>query len=329
MDKEQELEKYTGVRMRESQSKSSPKLDNLDGREIDFRMLFGVAWRGKFWILSSTLLLTIAGVIFSLSLPNIYRSEGIYAPAQKDGAVGGAVGQLSGLASFAGVKLGGESNDIDQAMALISSWPFLEFVVNKHELKPLIMGVKGWDAESGRIVWDDKVYDVKNKKWLLDSRAGGEAGPSSYETYLVFRDMIHAEYDLKVGMVSVTVDYYSPEIAKLWVDILVREVNNHFQLRDMRKARKSIGYLQGKIQETSIAEMQAVFYRMVEAQTKTLMLAEVDENYLLVDVVEPKIAERRSSPRRALIVLLSSFMGGLLGLLGVFVWASFDRSKVE
>ncbi|MDZ7925023.1 MAG: hypothetical protein U5M23_13440 [Marinagarivorans sp.] len=64
-------------------------------------------------------------------MPNIYKSEGIYAPAQKQSG-GGLAAQYGGLAAMAGISLGGgESNDIDQSMALITSWPFLEGVINR------------------------------------------------------------------------------------------------------------------------------------------------------------------------------------------------------
>jgi uncharacterized protein involved in exopolysaccharide biosynthesis len=278
--------------------------------EIDLRELFAILWQGKWWIMGVTFLFALAGVAYALSLPNLYKSEGIYAPTQKQG--GSALGgQLGGLASLAGVNLGGgESNDIDQAMALITSWPFLEKVIDKHDLKPLIMGVKGWNPETGELIWHDKIYDPVAKKWLREVPDGKSPEPSSFETFSRLSRMLTASFDAKTSMLTVGVEYYSPVVAKEWVTLLVAEINDAFRARDMAESKKNIDYLEQKIAQTSIAEMQAVFYGMIETQMKTLMLAEVDQEYLVRNIVSSKVPERKSKPARAIICILFLIIGG-------------------
>ena len=297
--------------------------------EIDLRELFTVLWKSKWWIIGVTFLFAVAGVFYALNLPNMYKSEGVYAPAQKQG--GSALGgQLGGLASLAGVNIsGGESNDIDQAMALITSWPFLEAVINKYDLKPLIMGVKGWNRESGELIWDDDIYDPVNKKWLREPRRGMEAEPNSYETYIRLRKMLAASYDNKVSMLNMSVEHYSPMVAQEWIGLIVDEINQEFRSRDMAESRKNIDYLEGKISETSIAEMQTVFYNMIESQMKTLMLAEVDDQYLFKQVVEPKVAERKSKPKRALICILFVVLGGFASVFFILAKSFLLRKNEE
>lgn len=297
--------------------------------EVDLRELFSILWKGKWCIASFAFLLSVVGVLYALSLPNMYKSEGVYALAQKqrDSAL---VGQLGGLASLAGVDLGGgNSNVIDQVITVINSWPFLEKVINKHDLKPLVMGVVGWNRPKNELMWDDTIYDPVERKWLRVTSQGDVAEPSSYEVYKVFKEMLEVDYDAKAGMVNISVQYFSPAIAKVWVDILVDEVNSHFQVRDIQKAKKSVEYLKDRISETSISEMKAVFYGIIESQTKILMLSEVDERYLLEDIVLPKVTEVPSSPKRVLIVILFTFLGGMLAVLLVLVRGLFKSSKVD
>ncbi len=297
--------------------------------EIDLKVLFLTLLKGKWWIIGLTFMFSMMGVFYAKSLPSLYKSEGIYAPTQKQGG-SGLSGQLGGLASLAGVNLGhGEGNDVEQAMVLLTSWPFLEKVINKHRLQPFIVGVNGWNRETDELLWDDDIYDPVSKKWLKEYTQRNPGGPSSYETYRAFSEMITVTHDVKAGMVNISVEYFSPNLAKEWVDILVAEVNSHFQNRDMLKAKKSIEYLENKIRETSISGMQAVFYGMIESQTKTLMLAEVDDRYLLTDVVQPKVAEVRSAPRRALIVFLFTFFGAALAAVGVLIWAGWSQTRLR
>jgi len=288
--------------------------------EIDLRELFGVIWQGKWLIVGVTFLFAVAGVVYSLSLPNVYKSEGVYAPAQKQSGVGGIGGQLGGLASLAGVSLGGgESNDIDQAMALITSWPFLEKVINKHHLKPVIMGAKEWSRDTRELTWDKKIYDPVNKKWLREPPKGQKAEPSGFEVYKKFSKSIDVKKNKKTELITISFSHVSPEVAKLIVDGVVMELNEHFRLRDMTSARLNIEYLKKKIEQTSLAEMQGIFYEMVQGQIKSLMLSEVAEDYLIRPVVSPVVAEERSAPSRVLILLLFMVSGGVVAIMMVFV----------
>lgn len=300
------------------------------GDEVDLRRLFLILWQGKWWIIGITFFFTLAGVIYATSLPNMYKSEGIYAPVHKQGG-GGFGAQLGGLASFAGVNLGGtRSNDIDQAAVLINSWPFLEMVIDRYEMKPLIMAVKEWNRETDEFIWDRENYDPVAEKWQRKKSAGGDVEPNSYETYMTFRKMLSTSFDSSTNLLNITVEHYSPVVAKQWVDLIVAELNSAFRVRDMNEAKKNIEYLEKKILETSISEMQSVFYGMIETQMKTLMLAEVESQYLIREIVKPKVAEARSKPKRTLLCVLFSILGGFVAVFVVLargVWLESKRLR--
>lgn len=288
--------------------------------EIELREFFRVLWRKKWLIIGIVILFAVAGVVYSLSLPNIYKSEGVYAPAQKEAGDGRMAGQLGGLASLAGVNLSsGISSDIDQAIALITSWPFLEYVVVKHDLKPIIMGVEGWDRETNEPIWDDEIYDPLAKQWQSQPREGKTAEPSGFEVFKELSKKLTVSKDPKTGLVNISFESYSPEFSSIVLDLIVSELNSHFQARDIKEANERIKYLESKISGTSLSEMQAVFYRMIEAQIKALMLAEVSEEYVLKTVVERKVPEEKNSPRRSLIVIFVAMVGGVLAVILVFV----------
>lgn len=290
--------------------------------ELDLREFFNILWQGKWYVICITILFTLLGVFYALNLPNMYKSVGIYAPAKKDGAVGGMAGQLGGLASIAGVSLGGgESNDIDQAIALIVSWPFLDKVISDNELKPLIMGVKNWNRQTGDLIWDEHIYNPLIDEWLGEPTLNGNVEPNSYEVYLKFREMISLDFNIKTSMLTLSVEYFSPDLAKEWLRIIIKAINEEFRSRDILQATKSIEYLEAEISKTRITEMQIMFYDMIETQMTTLMLAEVDEEYLLKTVVPPKVPELKSSPSRTLILLLFCLVGGASSLSYVLVSA--------
>ena len=118
---------------------------------------------------------------------------------------------------------------------------------------------------------------------------------------------------------SVSIEYYSPQIAKQWLDMYVAAINAHMQQRQMEKVTNNINYLQAQIEKTSIAEMREVFYNIIEEQTKSKMLAEASPEYAFVTVSPSMVPEIKSQPQRALICILGTLLGGMLSVLLVLV----------
>ena len=99
----------------------------------------------------------------------------------------------------------------------------------------------------------------------------------------------------------------------------VEAVNQFMQQRQVDKVTKNITYLQEQIEKTSIAEMQEVFYTIIEEQTKNKMLAEASPEYVFVAVSPSMVPEQKSQPKRALICILGTLLGGMLSVLLVLI----------
>ncbi|TOM54348.1 LPS O-antigen length regulator, partial [Vibrio parahaemolyticus] len=129
-------------------------------KEIDLRDLVINLWKGKFIILVVTVLFGVASIIYALSLPNIYRADTLLAPAEtsSSGGLSKIAGQLGGLATLAGVNLGGsESNQTDLAIQVLTSRKFINNFISSHDLLVPLMAVKGWDMEKNTLILDNEV----------------------------------------------------------------------------------------------------------------------------------------------------------------------------
>jgi LPS O-antigen subunit length determinant protein (WzzB/FepE family) len=89
--------------------------------------------------------------------------------------------------------------------------------------------------------------------------------------------------------------------------------------QDKIEAQNSIDYLTKKLQETQLSDMQTVFYQLIEEQTKTIMLAEVSKEYVLKTIDPANAPEEKAKPKRALIVVLGTMLGGILSVLFVLI----------
>jgi uncharacterized protein involved in exopolysaccharide biosynthesis len=290
--------------------------------EIDVREVLGVLWAGKIKIIAITAVFAIASIIYVLSVPNQYKATALLAPAQSSGGgLSGALGQLGGLASLAGVSIGGgESSEGQIAQEIMKSWSYIEGFIAENNVAVEVYAAQGWSRGSNELQIDDDLYDTETKTWSVENDTTGEVGPpSSWELFESFSERLEVSEDKNSGLVSVSIEYYSPQVAKQWVDLYVGSINRFMQQRQVDKVSRNIVYLQEQIGKTSIAEMQEVFYSIIEEQTKNKMLAEASPDYAFVAVGPSMVPEEKSQPKSALICISVALLGGIFSVLLVLV----------
>ena len=301
----------------ENNTQTSDQYDD----EIDLRELFSVLWAGKTKIIAITAVFAVASVIYALSMPNQYKASALLAPAQQEsGGLSGALGQLGGLASLAGVSIGGgESSESQIAQEIMKSWSFVEGFIADNDLAVEVYAAEGWSKGSNELQINQDAYDSEGSEWLIEDDSGVVGPPSSWQLFKAFSERVAVSEDKKSGLVSVSIEYYSPQIAKQWLDLYISAINKHMQERQVEKVSNNISYLEAQIGKTSIAEMREVFYTIIEEQTKNKMVAEASPDYAFVAVSPSMVPEEKSQPKRALICILGTLLGGMLSVLLVLV----------
>mgnify|MGYP006082183315 FL=1 len=292
--------------------------------EIDLRELFSVVWAGKILIVAITAVFALVSVGYALSLANQYKASAVVSPADSGGSsLGAMAGQLGGLASLAGINIGsGESNETQEAMEIMQSWGFMEAFIQTHDLQVPIYAAIGWDKGSNSLKLNSDLYDATSERWLIEDNESGEnRAPSSWELYEEFRERVAVSQDKKSGLINISVEYYSPQIAKQWVDLFIITINDYMRARKLEQVNRNIEYLTAQIDKTAIADMREVFYQLVEEQTKSKMLAEASPEYAFVTVSRAMVPEQKSQPKRALVCILGTLLGGMLSVL----WVLFRR----
>jgi uncharacterized protein involved in exopolysaccharide biosynthesis len=290
--------------------------------EIDLRELWNVIWRGKWIIIAITAIFAVASVFYALSLPNIYKSEALLTPADSDqqGGLSGLSGQLGGLASLAGVNLGGGKTDKTAlAIEILKSREFFAKFAEKHNILPDLMAVESWDLKTNEIKYVETAYVAKTGEWLREVEPPKQAKPSFQEAKRVFDSFITIEQNPDTGMVLLSFEHYSPHIAKLWLDWLIEDINSDMKTRDKQEAKRSINYLQSQIDETNIVEQKSLLYQLIEEQAKTLMFTEVREEYVFKTIDPALVPEVKFKPKRSFIVFIAILVGGLLSVLFVIL----------
>ena len=303
----------------------SPYLDD----EIDLKEAFMVLWSGKWLISAVTGAAAVISVVMALSLPNIYTASALLAPAESsEGGLSGLMKQYGGLASLAGVSLpGGEEGSRAQlGMQLMKSRSFIGDFVERHDILPELMAVESWNQDTGEIVFDLDEYDSDTKTWVRDVDLPKRPRPSLLEAHEEFMDILGVSEDKNTGYVTVSIEHHSPAVAAEWVNWLVEDINAVVKAQDVDEATKSIEYLTQQIANTSLADLQAMFFELIQSQTETVMLAEVRPEYVFKTIDPAVVPEEESEPSRALICVLGTLLGGMLGVVTALI-RHYGRSK--
>lgn len=296
--------------------------------EIDLRQLFATLWAGKWLIIAVTFLFAAGGVAYALHKPNIYQASVLLAPASEESGISGISGQLGGLASLAGINLGGGgSNQTVIAKEVLRSRAFLADFIDRHNLAVPLMAVKGWSIEQSEWQYNREVYNPETGQWLPDED-GKSQQPTDWDLVKAFKENhLSVSENKENGMVTFSVKSLSPTAAQQWAQWLVEDINEHMRRQDVAEAEARINYLENKLTDTNIAGMQQVFYQLIESETRTVMLANAQQEYVFKIIDPAVVPQEKSEPKRALIAILATLLGGMLGVFIVFIRALFKGTR--
>ena len=181
--------------------------------------------------------------------------------------------------------------------------------------------------QTDAIIHDSEIYNAQNNKWVREVSAPFKPKPSMQEAYKEFSKILSASTDKETGMVKISIEHVSPTIAQQWVSWLIQDINQTMKQRDVLEAIKSTDFLTQQLEQTKIADIRAVLYKLVEEQTKTIMFAKVRDEYVFKTIDAALVPEEKFKPKRALICVLGLLLGGMLSVMIVLIRHFVGNSK--
>ena len=303
----------------------------MDEKDINLRQITDTLWNGKIFIIIFTSIFAITSIMYSLQLPNKYFSYSSLSSSKSEASSlsSFAGSSLGGLASLAGVNLGQEqTSDTQIVIEIMQSWGFIEEFIKENNLEVKLMAVNGWNRDTNELIIDPEIYDSQSSKWLREKTKNKSSEPSSWELYQAFTSILSVSQDSLNSLVTVSIEYYSPQVAKELVDLFIKSVNEYMRVRKLQSSNANIEYLKEQVSKTSINETKAVFYRIIEDEIKNKMLAEVSYEYSFITVKKAMIPEEKIGPKRFQIVASLTLFAGLLSLIIVLVMHFINKKLI-
>lgn len=296
-------------------------------RHTSFEDIMRILYSRKWLILFFPFLLSAVFAFVLIDMPNRYKSNATLVSAAASNSK--VSGQLGSLAALAGVNLGGlAGNDkTDYAMEVIVSREFIEEFVKKRDLLIPLMATERVDLQTGQLILDPQVYDEKNKKWVRDVSFPYTSEPSMQEAHKAFLGSFSISKDKIKNTVYISFEHYSPEFAKNVTNWIVEDINNYIRQSDIRDAQNSIEFLNKEASVATIAEIKNVVYALLEEQLKTLMIANVRNEYVFKFIDRAVSPQEKSGPKRVLILVMVYFF--LLFLTSIYVMISYRIKSIS
>lgn len=275
----------------------------LSASEEDVISLFDV-WqiltRYKWVILAVTSVCALAATLAALLMTPRYKAEVFLIPvseAEDQGRYTSQLGEFAGIAALAGINL--ERGDRkNEAIATLKSRMLTEQFIKDEKLLPVLF-YKLWDAESQR--WDvDDPDDV----------------PTLWDAYELLDEKLRRVYEDKTtGLVVLAIEWEDPELAARWANELVRRVNAMLRNRAAEQSENAVGYLQEQLKLTSVVELQQVLHRLIEAEMKEIILANINKEYAFRVIDPATVPEEPFKPRMVPMVVVGGGVGVIAGIM--------------
>lgn len=287
--------------------------------DIDLKELFVITWNYRNFVLLVTLIFTFAFLAYAVSLPNIYTSKAVLIPTNQKETLSSKINNYSTIASFAGVSIDENSTKSDEAIKRIKSFQFFsEHFLPNVDLQD-ILAVKKWLPNTNSTIYDKKIFDEENNIWNTKNNLI----PSEQTAYKAYSDFIKVTEDDK-SFVTLSFDHKSPYIAKEWVEIVIKNINESMRLESMNSAKKSIDFLNATSNTTNVQSLNLAISKLLETQMQTLMLSSSDD-YVYKVIDSPIVSEFKSGPKRPLIVIFGMLFG-FIASVGMVLIRHFKKT---
>jgi len=269
--------------------------------EVDLIAFVQVVWAGNLTILVITALFGFVSVFLALTATPIYSASVVVSRVSNSNAGGAAslASQFGGLGNLIGMNLG-QSGPGRESQAVLKSRHLAEEFITRGELLA--------ELSTGR-------DDTSTTLWHAVKR---------------FREQVlTVREDSDEGITTVSIDWTDATVAARWANDYVALANEIIRTQAREESERNIEFLNKQIEQTNAVGLQRVMYNLIEAETKTLMLANARAEFAFSSI-DPAVApEVRSKPKRKIMVLSGVTLGFFFGIFVVFALHIFRQVRAN
>ncbi len=275
---------------------SDSSKENSSSDVVNFKMLLNIFFEQKKVILVVFSFFLVLSFIYIFFANNVYRSDITFIQSEnladknnQDIFSGFPIGGLLGLES--------SSRNEDISISVLESKIFLYKFLREENL--LI-----------------KLYE---DEWSEDSNSWIDEEPSMEDSYNEFRDRINLTKNLKTGIHTLSVSWKDPVYSSYLSNKLIESLNSYTSEKAIKRSERNLKFLENELVNTKNKTTSDLISKLIESSLSEKMLASNNEEFTF-EVIDPAIpSERPYSPKKLLIVSISSILGIFFGIIASLV----------
>jgi uncharacterized protein involved in exopolysaccharide biosynthesis len=283
------------IESRERETIMADTLENQD--EIGLYELTSLFWSKRWFILLVTVSVTLLAGGAAFIVQKKYQATVTISPVSSSasnsqlGALNSVTSQFSGLASLAGLSVGGDSKK-SESLAVLQSEALTESYIQKNDLLPILYR---------------KQWDPVGKKWKVSDP---NKVPTLWKANQFFKKNVRTVVnDTKTGLTTLTITWNDPQLAAKWANDLVRMANDYLRDQAIRESERNIAYLNEQASKTDVVGIRQAIYTLLQNEINKAMLARGSDEYAL-KVVDPAFSPESPSSPIKLLWVIGGFLGG-------------------
>lgn len=295
-----------------------------DSDEIDLVELLGAIWERR-WVVVGAVIASVVLAIFYLNIATYkYTAELKVMPSQSSSAMGASAGKLAGLASIAGVNLSKDQGvmPFEQYLEGLKSGLVAETLPNRTDILKVLFKSE-WDEGAQRFVDKGGTVSgiVRSIKHMLGLPVYPWQEPNTARLQVYIQENVALEENPKSQFVTISFSHEDPQFAKQFLTELHQALDEELRQKALVRSTKYISYLSAQLQQVTISEHREALVQALSEQEKFRMTASSGLAYAADPFGSVNVSLRPTSPRLAVVLILSIVIGGFIGsLAAVSAW---------
>jgi len=258
-------------------------------------------------------ILTFAGVAltagWSTLLEDRYIAKAVISPVKEGGGPSSGVSVLvQQIESVPGISLSSASSS-SEILALLNSNMLRKKAIERFDLLPILFPDR-WDAAE--------------KGW-----ADAKTEPSVHDGLRALEKVITLKHSPRDNTITITGELANGRDAAMLLENLLETLNSHLSSEAKRIAESNRRYLEGQLNNTADPLIRQNIYSLIAQQIESAMMAGVMENFAFKVIDPPDAPDRKSSPRRHVIVAAGFVISLAAGVVLSFVLEFFKARREQ
>ena len=267
---------------------------NREELEINLMDEFKFILENKLKLIIASSVFSLLFAIYSLTLPKEYSSTVTFIPSKTNlQSSGSSMSGLAGLVGIGGVGSGPSQTSI--SLAVLNSRSFLNFFAEKNKVNPFLFP-------------DD--WNELDKTWIRGK-------PNSESVASSIRELISISSNQDIY--ELEFEWTDPIQTAAWANLIIKDLNDHLRLQEIESGELKISFLNAQLKKNTINDIDNVFFKMIEDQTKNNMLTNVTDSYAFKILDEAIEATNNHKPKRFQIIALGFFVGFFFGIIFIYL----------